>query len=541
MKLGVYARYSSDQQNERSIDDQLRLCREHATRIGAEVAGVYADYALSGTSLKNRPEAARLLKDAGSRIYDAVLTEALDRLSRDQEDIAGIFKRLNFAGVRLLTVAEGEISELHIGFKGTMNALFVRDLGAKVRRGQRGRAAEGLVAGGLSYGYEVVREIDAKGELLRGRRRVIEEQAAVIRRIFEEFVAGRSARTIAAGLNRDGISSPRGKAWGAATINGSRSRSSGILYNSAYIGQLTYNRTSFSKNPETGRRVSRPVPTAERVVATVEDFRIVSDELWQAVQARKARYANMPLHQTRRPRHPFSGLIRCGVCGGAFTVKNRDQLACAAHREKGVCTNGRTIRLAELERRVIDGLRARLLAPEPIAKLVLEYSAERARLHEVDRRQRGELGRRVAQLGQRIRRLVEAIADGTATRATNEQLIAEEEERAKLEQELAWLEARARTVIELHPRAIAKYQQRVAALTEALRDGSANREAALGTLRGLIDRIDVTPLAARGQVALTAHGLIAGFVDYATRKQAVNDSAILMVAGEGFEPPTLGL
>jgi hypothetical protein len=72
------------------------------------------------------------------------------------------------------------------------------------------------------------------------------------------------------------------------------------------------------------------------------------------------------------------------VCGGAFTVKNRDQLACSAHREKGVGTNNGTIRVGELERRVIDGLRGRLLTPEPIAKLVLEYSAERARLHEED-------------------------------------------------------------------------------------------------------------------------------------------------------------
>jgi site-specific DNA recombinase len=188
----------------------------------------------------------------------------------------------------------------------------------------------------------VVRELDAKGELLRGRRRVIAAEAAVIRRIFEGFALGRSARTIAAGLNRDGIPSPRGKAWGAATINGSRSRASGILYNAAYIGQLTYNRTTFSKNPDTGRRVSRPLPTADRIVARVEDLRIVSDEVWQAAQTRKARHVNLPLHQTRRPRHPFSGLIRCGLSGGAFTVKNRDQLACATHREKGICTNNRT-------------------------------------------------------------------------------------------------------------------------------------------------------------------------------------------------------
>jgi site-specific DNA recombinase len=59
MRVVIYARYSSEQQNARSIDDQVRLCREHATRLGAEVVGAYADYALSGSSLKNRPEAAR--------------------------------------------------------------------------------------------------------------------------------------------------------------------------------------------------------------------------------------------------------------------------------------------------------------------------------------------------------------------------------------------------------------------------------------------------------------------------------------------------
>ena len=185
MRLAIYARYSSDQQNERSIDDQVRLCREHANRLGGHIVGTYADYALSGEILRNRLQAVRLLADARGGSCDAVLTESLDRLSRDQEDIAGIFKRLRFAGVRLLTVSEGEIGELHIGLKGTMNALFLRDLAAKIRRGQRGRAVDGLVPGGRSYGYEVVRELDAKGELLRGRRRINEDEAAVIRRIFQ--------------------------------------------------------------------------------------------------------------------------------------------------------------------------------------------------------------------------------------------------------------------------------------------------------------------------------------------------------------------
>jgi len=315
VRLAIYARYSSDQQNERSIDDQVRLCREHATRIGAHIVGVYADYALSGEILRNRPQAVGLLADARSGNCDAVLTESLDRLSRDQEDIAGIFKRLRFAGVRLLTVVEGEIGELHIGLKGTMNALFLRDLAAKIRRGQRGRTADGLVPGGRSYGYEVVRELDGKGELLRGRRRIKEDEAAVIRRIFQEYASGRSARSIAAGLNRDSIPSPAGKSWNASTINGSRARASGILYNEAYIGKIVYNRTTFSKDPDSGRRVSKPLPTSDRVIATLESLRIIPDDLWLAAKERKARYTALPTHQRRRPRHLFSGLVFVFVVG----------------------------------------------------------------------------------------------------------------------------------------------------------------------------------------------------------------------------------
>jgi hypothetical protein len=119
-----------------------------------------------------------------------------------------------------------------------------------------------------------------------------------------------------------------------------------------------------------------------------------------------------------------------------------------------------------LEHRVFEGLRRRLLAPESIAQLVIEYSVERARLHELDKRARGELAKRITLAKQRIERLVDAIAAGTATRATCERLIAEEAECARMEQEQSNMEARARSVIELHPRAIAQYQERVAALTD---------------------------------------------------------------------------
>lgn len=104
------------------------------------------------------------------------MAEALDRLSRDQEDIAALFKRLRFAGVRIGTLSEGTVDELHVGLKGTMNALFLRDLAAKIKRGQIGRIVNGYSAGGLSYGYRVVKNLDERGEPIRGLREVDENR-----------------------------------------------------------------------------------------------------------------------------------------------------------------------------------------------------------------------------------------------------------------------------------------------------------------------------------------------------------------------------
>jgi hypothetical protein len=121
MRAVVYCRYSSDAQRDTSIADQLRLCQEFASRQGWELVQVYRDAALSGATTL-RPGYQALLEGARLAAFDVVVAEALDRLSRDQEDVAGLFKRLRFAGIRLVTVAEGEISELHVGLKGTMNA-----------------------------------------------------------------------------------------------------------------------------------------------------------------------------------------------------------------------------------------------------------------------------------------------------------------------------------------------------------------------------------------------------------------------------------
>jgi site-specific DNA recombinase len=133
MRAVIYARYSSDLQRDASIEDQLRLCKAKIGSEGWMLSATYMDRAQSGAS-RLRPGYQCLLEDARKGQFDILVAEALDRLSRDQEDIASLYKQLSFAGVKLTTIAEGEISELHVGLKGTMNALFLKDLGQKVRR-----------------------------------------------------------------------------------------------------------------------------------------------------------------------------------------------------------------------------------------------------------------------------------------------------------------------------------------------------------------------------------------------------------------------
>jgi site-specific DNA recombinase len=540
MRIAIYARYSSEHQSEHSIDDQVRLCRERASAIGGNVVEVFADYAISGAHLKSRPEISRLLKDAQDGRFDAILSEALDRLSRDQEDVAGLYKRLRFAGVKIITVSEGEVDELHVGLKGTMNALFLRDLAAKIKRGQSGRIAIGLVAGGLSYGYRVVKKLDDRGEPMRGLREVDEDQAEVVRRIFREFAAGRSGRTIAAGLNHEGIPSPFGGEWAASTINGNLKRRSGFLYNEAYMGLLVFNRLSMIKDPETGKRLSRPNPPEKWQIVESPHLRIVPDDLWDAVQARKKLYGGTRIHERRRPKHMFSGLVCCGACGSSFTVKNRDQLACAAHREKGTCDNNRTIRVAELERRVLNGIERRLLAPDAIAEFLREYHAERKRLQAATSRKRRQAEKRLAATMRQIKSIISAIAEGLATREMKTTLLEIDREKEALESELKAFE-QLDTVVELHPSAIDAYRRAVANLQTALSADDKERREAMDIVRSLVTSIEVVPLTTRGQVELRVCGALAELLNLPNRRPGEPPDAAMMVAEEGFEPPTHGL
>ena len=332
MRAVIYARYSSVNQSDASIEDQERECLKYISQQrGWRHVGTFADRAISGAT-HLRPDFQKMLSAARDGAFDVLLAESLDRVSRDQEHIAGLFKQTAFLGIKLITLSEGEVNELHVGLKGTMNALFLKDLAAKIRRGQKGRALAGRSPGSLAYGYKVVKRLGADGELDRGLREIDPEKAAIIVRIFSDYSKGISAKSIVKQLNAEGVAGPTGGAWSVSSINGNKKRRDGILWNEAYIGRLIYNRQTFVKDPTSGKRLPRSNPRSEWIVVDAPDYRIVEDVLWDAVQEIKAKYDGKPIHLQRRPKRLLSGSCKCGVCGGAFTVIGSNLVGCCAYR-----------------------------------------------------------------------------------------------------------------------------------------------------------------------------------------------------------------
>ena len=501
LRAVIYTRYSSDNQREASIEDQLRLCKERLVREGWELVQVYRDAALSGASTL-RPGYQALLESAREAAFDVVVAEALDRLSRDQEDVAGLFKRLKFAGIRLVTLAEGEISELHVGLKGTMNALFLKDLADKTRRGLRGRVAAGRSAGGLCYGYDIARQLDPNGEPVRGARSINEAEASVVRRIFTLFAGGASPIAIAKTLNAEGVPGPEGRAWRDTTIRGHAGRGTGILRNELYIGRLVWNRMRFLKDPATGKRVSRPNPRAEWVIETVPELRIIDQETWERAAERlgairaASRADTLPpgFWARRRPRHVLTGKIFCGSCGGAFGAIGRDYLGCTAAHRQGVCANHGTVRRDALEDLILGALREQLMAPELVAEFVAEFAAEWNRLQAAAGAEAANLRKELAAVERKLAGLIDAIAEGFRAPGLQQQLDDLEARKAGLARQLAQATP---AVPRLHPNLGEIYRAKVAALAEAL-TGPDGQEA-LEMVRGLVARVEVLPPAAAGE------------------------------------------
>lgn len=192
------------------------LCRDIAERNGLRVVEVFSDAAISGAK-NDRPGFLRTLDAAKARRFDVLICEDQDRLTRDQGDLHATCRVLDFSGVRLLS-SSGYAGKIARSVRGLLNEMYLENLAVHVRRGLADVVSKGLHAGGRAYGYRAVP--GNAGEL-----HIVEDEAKVVREIFEAYASGKTPRQIAGDLNRRGVKPPRGgRRWNASTLNGSAGR-----------------------------------------------------------------------------------------------------------------------------------------------------------------------------------------------------------------------------------------------------------------------------------------------------------------------------
>lgn len=527
MRTLIYARYSSQLQNSRSIDQQIGVCRDRASREGWPVIDVFTDYAIggaAGTDESQRPGLAAMLARVEQGDIDQVLIDTTSRLARNQGDAHHIRERLNFHGARLFTLGDGEIDSFKGAIKGLLDEQQRVELRHNIKRGQAGTVRQGRSPAGLAYGYRLANRIDEGGRAVRGLRLVDEEQAAIVRRIFTEYAAGRSPVAIARQLNAEGIPGPRGSSWRASTIRPDRTRGNGMLSNRLYIGQLVHNRTSKVIEPVTRTTRIRPNPESQWIIEAVPQLRIIDDALWEAAQAEleRNRVEAKPV-KTRRPRHILSGLGQCGICGGAWNISTGRFWSCGARRDGGSCSNNRTISTESYERQTLAALQEQLLDPTVVSTYVREYHEELARQTRRARQRRGALERQLQAATAKVDRLVTAVAEGGGEFAEiRDALRAARSDRDRLAAELAEIDAIR--VIALHPAIAEEYRRQVADLRTALAEPAA-RDAAIPVLRELIDRVILTPNPAGRGVLVEVKARLSAVVELATGEQPGQPSA----------------
>ena len=510
MRPGIYARYSSSNQRAASIEDQLRDDFALVKRLGGSEPLVYTDAEISGER-RDRPGYVRLLRDAQAGAFDVLIVWDLKRLSR-ADDLPQVLSKLRFWGVRVITCdgydSEQEGSDIRGWIDGMIGNKYLRDLAKATHRGLTGRAMDGASAGGLPYGYMVT---------TTGSRAIVPAQAAIVCRIYDEYISGKSARAIAASLNADSIPAPRGLTWAASAIRPDYKRGIGILANRIYTGEQIWNRSHWVKHPETGLRIRQERPRNEWIIRSQPSLAIIDHQTWDAAKLRaEGNSIRMPVTIGRPAKHLLSGILRCGACGGPIVSVDRYRYGCAKAKESGVCNSRLRFARSNAESALLAGITRELLSEDAFRVFQREAQAALKRtapdIHALER----ALATAKTEHGH----MMAAIKAGIITPSTKAEL--ESCEATMHAAEGALDKARTAQPGRILPAARAAWER----MAKDLQNHTKDREGARAALRGLIgSSIPVYTNENGDPVAVVADSSV----------------QISVVAGAGFEPATFWL
>lgn len=326
-----------------TVTDAAEL-RDRCKREGWTIVHEYWDERKRGSAglgKEARPGMHALLDRISKGDIDQILVEATDRLARHSGDSGQIREIADSHGTVISTLSGGPVGDLEFYLKGWIDADFSKQLGAKVTRGQKGAVRDGRAPAGVPYGYRNCHRAGDDGRIRLGVREIIEEQAQILRRIYQEYADGMSPNQIARRLNKENVEGPRNGVWKANSISGDHKRKNGILQNRMYIGDLIYGRSRKVRDPKTRKTLIKPVPEEEWTICHSEHWRIIPQPLWDAVQARRELYSGRSFSRQQRPKRLLSGLAVCGCCGSQWIVVGKERWGCSSNRKaEAVSTRG---------------------------------------------------------------------------------------------------------------------------------------------------------------------------------------------------------
>ena len=434
-----YARYSSDLQDESSIDQQQRKCRDRAAADGVPLPPEFefADRAVSGTK-RDRDGLNAFLAAARDGRFTVVYFESLSRLARESVITLPLLKELAYVHrIRVVSVSEGIDSaqpnwELTAGFMAWVHEQYLKALRAAVLRGQEDAVLHDYSVGHWCFGYgsEPIpgSEHGRRGRRPRPRMRVVVDagQAGWVRQIFAWFVDdGWSVNRIAKELTAR--SAPKDRRGTAAGWHPQAVRR--VLRNEKYVGLWGWGKATNVRNPLTGQiaQEGRPADEVARWVRHRPDLRLVEDGVFARAQAvldaNEARWAAHRAAGGRlrgskpaavRPRHLLQGLVKCAACGGTFQVNGaRGQyLGCGGY-VRGNCPVKTRLPRRAAEAALLAAVGGRLAADPGWVEAVYQ-EAVRA-WEEAGRRapdDRAATERELAAVDRKIARLVDAVEAG---------------------------------------------------------------------------------------------------------------------------------
>ena len=405
-KAAVYARFSSHNQKEKSIDDQVSEARAYAAGAGLQIVAVYADRAMTGKN-DARPDFQKMLKDAEKKLFDVVIIWKRDRFARNRYDAAINKRRLEKCGVSILYLAEPNIEGPEsIIVDATLEGFaeyYSQNLAVNVCRGMKKDAEKAKYLGSnIPFGFKV----DAEKNF------IIDETAApFVVEAFKMYARGVRLAEISDYLDGCGFRNPKGNKFSIRNL-------SVMFENKKYIGVYEY------------RLKGQPPIVVENAFPA-----IIDGELWAACQRKKEVYKKAP-HQCDD--YALSGLMFCGCCGVGFNGANVNVRGVRYNYYRhdtngGVNCLHRNFQRAALEKAVFDLIFEKFLSDENISRI----SALAAKKESNKKSPEKALKAKLAETDTGIKNIMAAIEAGILTPTTKARLNELENQKAALEIEIS--------------------------------------------------------------------------------------------------------